>query len=153
MQRQLQGARRPARPQPLANRELRDEKADSEKRAWPGSSSQQAREALDGQWHFDAESNQRQGERDRPDERASRHARQRTRDAAAPRIGKELEASDRDSKGNDVGRDRGECGRQGGALAVGDADKRDTKVAGIRKGSIECPHDAFAGRRVPDEMR
>src|ERR671935_178514 len=77
MQHELERGRGPTRAQAFGDGKLRDEQADGKERARPGRGGEQRREALDGQRYFHPQGKEQHGERDRPDERAARDARER----------------------------------------------------------------------------
>ena len=112
MQHELERRALPARGRAGADRELRDEQADGEQGARAGAPASRTakRSTGSGILTWSATSSDRQ--RDRPDERAPRHAGQRPAHAAGLRVDEQLQADDGEREGNDVGRHRRQRRRQ-----------------------------------------
>jgi len=143
MQHELERRTWPGGRDALADRQLGNKQADGEKSAGTSRRRQQRGKFLDRHRHLDAQGHQHHGKRDRPDQRAARDAAEGLEDAAAARIGRQLEADDRHCEGKKVRRDRGQRGGQHSALAVGDGDQRDTQEASVRERAVQAAQDAL----------
>jgi hypothetical protein len=124
-----------------ADRELRHEKPDGEQGAGACGRGEQRGEPLHWYWNCHVCCNQGNRERNGPDERAARHAGQRTSYSPAPGVDEELQADDGEGEGNDVGCDCGEGRRKRRALAVGHGDQRDAEIPVLA-------NEAFSARKV-----